>query len=131
MEKDKDDIIIIKKGQKVRIRSGRKYIFQLERTYNIAFTLFTELGLDIWPGQNFILTVDGVTYEKSTDDNGEFLLEDVPAGEYLLKVGEIIFHIASIPDNDPPHPIHVPYDALPEIRDAWENPTDEELNNVD
>ena len=99
----------------------------IRRDAKIAFLLFTEAGVYIHKDREFRLTGDSLELSGMTDGEGKFELVGVPYGLYELFVGDARFVIPSIHPEEEHHPVHIPFQYLPDHRDAWVTPTDEEL----
>jgi len=99
----------------------------LARRRKISFILYTEGELHVWPGQDFRICGADLNRDGCTDDDGFYEYEPVGFGEYELRVGNAAFRLPTLPPDAPPHPVHVPYDMLPDVCDAWTEPTPEEL----
>jgi hypothetical protein len=93
----------------------------------ISFVLLSEADLEKWPDREFQLRGPDFELNGRTDDEGLFEHEPVQSGEYDLYVGDAKFVIPAVSLDESPHPIQIPYDMLPDIRDAWPGPTEEEL----
>jgi hypothetical protein len=68
----------------------------------------------------------GLQLDGQTDTSGRYRHGPVDGGEYTLQVGDCSFTIPAIADESPPHKVQVPHGGLPEHRDAWREPTEEE-----
>ena len=90
--------------------------------------MFSLKGLDILAKRAFKIEGMDIEISEQTDDRGEFKHAPAEYGDYELQVGDAAFIIPAIPAEDPPYPVHIPYDMLPDKRDTWDGPTDEEIN---
>jgi hypothetical protein len=96
------------------------------RTFGkLSFVLFSEAGLDPVEECAFRIEGCGLKIEGVTDEFGEFEREPVPFGDYHLFIGDADFVIPAIPPDESPHPVHIPYEVLPEFAE-WSGPTEEE-----
>jgi hypothetical protein len=91
----------------------------------ISFVLYSEAGLETWAVQPFHIEGAGISIDGETGEDGVFEHKPVPYGDYSLIVGDAEFVIPAIPPDESPHPVHIPYDMLPEFAE-WPGPTEEE-----
>ena len=96
------------------------------RTFGkISFILYSEAGLETLPDRAFRIEGCDIQIAGSTDENGIFEQALAPYGDYLLSFGDAEFVIPSIPEDESPHPVHVPCELLPELAE-WSGPLDED-----
>lgn len=99
----------------------------LARRRKISFILCTEAELHVWPKLQFRILGPDLIRDGSTDDEGFYEYAPVAFGEYDLRVGSATLRLPTLLPDEPPHPVHIPYDMLPGVCDAWTEPTPEEL----
>ena len=110
---------------------------RLNRQAKISFILYTEADFFTLPDREFRIEGSGLELSGRTDREGKFEFAPVVFAEFDLLVGDARFRIPSILPDDPPHPVNIPYDMLPDLRDAWRTATgeeirdDEELNRIE
>lgn len=95
----------------------------------IAVILHTEAELDIYKERE--LRIEGLNLKLTgvTNAEGIFRFGPVQSGEYTLIVGDGQFVIPTVAAEDSdPYPVDAPNFVLPEVRDAWEEPTQEEID---
>jgi hypothetical protein len=97
----------------------------------IHFVLYTEMGSDIIPNQDFEVSNKDLRIKLpgKTDANGEFRHSPAKFGEYTLKVGMAVFRIPAVTSGSPPFLVHVPLSLLPN-KWAWKGPTEEESTGI-
>lgn len=99
----------------------------IRRDAKIAFLLFTEAGISVHKNREFTLIGDTLQLSGQTDEEGKFELVGIPYGLYELFVGDARFVIPAVHPVEEHHPVHIPYQYLPDHRDAWVTPEPEEL----
>lgn len=99
----------------------------IRRDAKVAFLLFTEAGLSVYPARDFKLIGDALEIESYTDAEGKFEIRGLPYGNYELFVGDARFVIPAVHPDEQHHPVHIPNSMLPDVHDAFETPTPEEL----
>jgi hypothetical protein len=91
----------------------------------IDFELHSEIGITTLECA-FGIEGNGTQIQGRTDKKGHFRKGPVAMGEYRLTVGDAVFWIPACADGAAPHIVHVPYQSLSEIREAWKEPTPDE-----
>lgn len=107
------------------------FIVPVERPGRVYFVLLSEFSERTHPNQEFELEGPDLQISDKTDDNAHFEFSPVEMGEYQLTVGEETYDIPAVEMTAPPHPVNARYVSIPEQRDAWEGPTEEEINETD
>ena len=97
----------------------------------LEFVLCSELGVQRLGGYLFRIEGHGQQIEGRTDEDGHYRHGPIDGGEYTLSVGDCTFSIPAVSEGSSPHLVHVPHGGLPEHRDAWREPTDEEKAEQD
>jgi len=92
----------------------------------LEFILCSEMGAGPLARYRVRIEGHGLQVEGLTDSNGRYRHGPVDGGEYNLQVGDCSFSLPAIADESPPHKVHVPHGGLPEHRDEWREPTEEE-----
>ncbi len=93
----------------------------------IEFALKTEDLSSVYADREVAVEGAGISKKGKTDENGIFSLKPVDYGDYSILVGDGKFTIPAIPDDAQPYPVVVPSSVLPDQRDLWKQPTDDEL----
>lgn len=115
------------RGDGIRLETTNVHSIKISDVGKIAFTLYSENGVLTWPNQAFRIEGEEFEHEGQTDEDARFEHSPVPFGEYDLIVGEGRFRVPAIAMGAPPHPVHVPWDALYDPSE-WPGPTEDELS---